>query len=128
MIQIECNPYYQQKKVVRFCKQNNITVTAYSPLRQANGLLRDPVLNEIAQKKGMTAAQVALKWNVQRGVVVIPKTLSPKRMAENLDIFKYQLTQDEMDKIDKIRPRPKHVDYRKTFRNHPDFYEDENNE
>ena len=84
-------------------------MTAYSPLRQANELLNEPVLKDIAKSHGKTVAQVALKWNVQRGVVVIQKTVHKNRMIENLDIFGFTLTPEEMNKINSMKPRDKVV-------------------
>lgn len=81
------------------------------------GMFTNPVLTEIGQAHGKTAAQVALRWNIQRGVVVIPKTVHKERMEHNLDIWDFALTREEMEKIDALDMGHSNiVDY-----NNPDF-------
>jgi diketogulonate reductase-like aldo/keto reductase len=108
VLQVEVHPYFQQPKLVNFCKEKGIVVTAYAPLGnmatpfrqegQAN-LLEDPVILEIAKKHNKSAAQVAIRWSTQRGLVVIPKSVSEHRIKENLNVFDFELTNDEMAKI-----------------------------
>jgi len=77
-------------------------VTAYCPLAKGR-VLNNPVIKELAGKKGKTPAQISLKWSVQKGNVVIPKASSHGHLAENTDIFGFELTPEEMDKIDSIK-------------------------
>jgi diketogulonate reductase-like aldo/keto reductase len=108
MQQVERHPYFDQNQLMKVCADLGIPLTAYCPLGSADNpgrkpddpvLLQDKVLAEIGEKYGKTAAQVALRWEVETGVVVIPKSVSPARIAQNLDICDFQLTQEDLDKI-----------------------------
>jgi D-xylose reductase len=114
--QIELHPYLTQARQVRFCQQEKIAVTAFSPLGAPSYLplgmatpeenvLLDPVVTAIAAHHGRTAAQIALRWGVQRGCAVIPKTQTPARLAENLAVFDFALTDTEMAAIDGLDRR-----------------------
>ncbi|XP_054157522.1 1,5-anhydro-D-fructose reductase-like [Oppia nitens] len=118
--QVECNPYYNQIKMLEFCKNNSILMTAYSPLRQGYDLLEEQQLREIAGNHNKTVAQVALRWNIQRGVAVIPKTVNPIHMRQNIYIFDFNLTDQEMQIIDGLKQRPKLLTLG-TARSHPDY-------
>uniref|UniRef100_A0A673W9A9 Aldo-keto reductase family 1 member D1 n=1 Tax=Salmo trutta TaxID=8032 RepID=A0A673W9A9_SALTR len=108
--QVECHPYFTQPKLLEYCRQNNIVIVGYSPLgtsRDASWvnlkcppLLEDEVLVSIAKKYRKNSAQVALRFNVQRGVVVIPKSFSAHRIKDNFQIFDFSLTEDEMKAIE----------------------------
>uniref|UniRef100_A0AAY5EPN3 NADP-dependent oxidoreductase domain-containing protein n=1 Tax=Electrophorus electricus TaxID=8005 RepID=A0AAY5EPN3_ELEEL len=108
--QIECHPYFTQPKMMQYCKQNDIIIVGYSPLGTSRDpswvnlknppLLEDKLLVAIAKKYNKNTAQIALRFNVQRGVVVIPKSFSPKRIKENFEIFDFFLTDDEMRAIE----------------------------
>ncbi len=100
--QIEFHPLIKESDLFEFCRENNITVTAYCPLAKGR-VLNNPVIKELAGKKGKTPAQISLKWSVQKGNVVIPKASSHGHLAENTDIFGFELTPEEMDKIDSIK-------------------------
>ncbi len=97
--QIEFHPYLQSKPLVAYCQQRGIQVEAWSPLMQAGALLADPTLAGIARKHGKTVAQVILRWDVQSGVVTIPKSVRPHRIAENAAIFDFELAAAEMSAI-----------------------------
>ena len=111
--QIEVHPYLQQAGLIEFCRRKNIAVTAYSPLgrpgaeparpflrnRGGERLINDAVIVEIAGRHKKTSAQVLLKWGVQRGTIVIPKSVTPSRIKENIDIFEFELSKDEMQNI-----------------------------
>jgi len=97
--QIEFHPYLQSRPLVEYCRAKGIQVEAWSPLMQAGAILHDPVLGGIAARHGKTAAQVILRWEVQGGVVTIPKSVHAARLAENADIFDFALSGEEMQAI-----------------------------
>lgn len=97
--QVECHPYLQQKELKDFCKKHNIYIEAYSPLMNGKKVLEDPVINELAEKYGKTPAQIILRWQIQTDVIVIPKTVTPARMKENINIFDFELNDEDMEKI-----------------------------
>ena len=110
VLQVETHPYLTQEKLLRYCQQEKIAYTAFSPLgaqsyfslgmaNAKEAVMANPVVTKIAKAVGKTVAQVLLRWGVQRGTAVIPKTSSRDRMVENLDIFGFELTQDQMDAI-----------------------------
>ncbi|EPS42827.1 hypothetical protein H072_3148 [Dactylellina haptotyla CBS 200.50] len=96
--QIEFHPWCQQRELVEYCKQQGIVVVAYSPLAQGTRL-GDPVVVEVAEKYGKTVAQVVLKWCLQSNVVIIPKSDNKKRMAQNMDLWGWELAEEDMEKI-----------------------------
>lgn len=101
--QVELHPFFAQNQALDTMKEFHIQAEAWGPIAEGkHGIFKHPILTEIGQKYGKTAAQVALKWNVQRGVVIIPKTTHRERMEENLDIWNFNLTEDDMDKINAL--------------------------
>jgi len=119
--QVECHPSLNQEKLRAFCEERGIVLTAYSPLGSPglvtamnegtsaipmNGarpnLLGDPKVKEIAAKHGKTTAQVLLRFQIQRGVVVVPKSVTPKRIQENYDILDFELTKEDMDFVNSL--------------------------
>ena len=90
-----------------FCKQNNIQLIAYSPLKHGKDLWNETILIEIGKRHNKTVAQVALRWNIQRGNVIIPKTVNKHRMIENFNIFDFVLSNDDMIQINSIPPMSK---------------------
>jgi len=98
-LQAEFHPYLDQRKLTAACRARGLVFTAYCPLGRGR-LLRDPALAEIAARKGRSIAQIALRWLVQQGnIVPIPRSSNAERMAENLDVFSFALTDDEMARI-----------------------------
>ena len=98
--QVELNPFFAQENALANMKNYGVQPMAWSPLAEGkHGIFSDPEMTEIGKKYGKTAAQVALRWNTQRGVVIIPKSSNPARMAQNLDIWDFSLTEDEMKTI-----------------------------
>lgn len=111
--QIELHPYLQQEKMLRWCHDNGILLTAYAPLGSRDrhpsmkgdnepSLLENPVINQIAGNHGMTPAQVLINWAVARGTIVIPKSVHKGRIIENLKAIDFELTADEMLKIEQL--------------------------
>lgn len=110
VLQIESHPQLTQEKLIRFCGQEDIAVTAFSPLgaesyyslnmaEENESVLRQPVIREIAAAVGRTPGQVVLRWGVQRGTSIVPKTARVERLEENLAIFDFELTKEQMEKI-----------------------------
>lgn len=97
--QVQYNPYFHQDELLSFCRENDVLLTAYSPL--AEGLaVEDETLSQIGERYGKSAAQVAIRWLVQQdGVITIPKTVKPDRIRDNLDVFDFELTDAEMGRI-----------------------------
>jgi 2,5-diketo-D-gluconate reductase A len=96
--QIEVHPYFTNDAVREYGQEYGIATEAWSPIAQG-GVLEDPVITEIADKVGKTPAQVVLRWHIQRGDIVFPKSVTPSRMQENFDIFDFELNQSDMDEI-----------------------------
>jgi diketogulonate reductase-like aldo/keto reductase len=94
--QIELHPNFPQAEARAFHSEHGIATEAWSPLGQGKGLLDDPVIAEIARKHGRTPAQVVLRWHLQLGNVVIPKSVTPSRIEENIDVFSFVLEDDDM--------------------------------
>ncbi len=102
--QVETHIYLQNHFLNDFCKQNGIQLEAYAPLlsKGINELLENETLNEIAKKYNKTVVQVNLRWFVDRGIVVIPKSVTPKRIESNYDIFDFQLDDEDLQAIRKL--------------------------
>ena len=100
--QIESHPLLPNTELVRWCQSNDIAVTAYSPLVQGGAVFTDSTVTSIADKHGVTPAQVLLRWNVERGVVVIPKSVTPKRIAQNAEVFGFGLDDDDMRRMESL--------------------------
>jgi diketogulonate reductase-like aldo/keto reductase len=98
-LQAECHPYLDQSKVIEACRRRGLVLTAYCPL--ARGRLHDdPVLADIARRTGKTFAQVALRWLMQQKIIAaIPRSSNPARIAQNIDVFDFELTADDMRRI-----------------------------
>ncbi|KAJ4713850.1 Aldo/keto reductase [Melia azedarach] len=118
--QVEMNPTWQQKKLREFCKEKSIHVTAYSPLGAYKdvwghkSIMESNVLEEIAKAKRKTKAQIALRWVYEQGVSIVPKSLNKDRMKENLQIFDWCLTEEEVKRINQL-PQQKAVYFAKTI-------------
>jgi len=98
--QFEIHPFCINQGLIDYCKQKNIVVEAYSSLaRKEDFLMKDPLLTKIASKYNKTVAQVALKWAVQNGWVILPKSKTSKFIEENIDIYDFELTNEEMSNI-----------------------------
>ena len=97
--QIELHPLLPQRELRAFHQEHGIVTESWSPLGQGKGLLDHPTLAEVAAKHGKTPAQIVLRWHVELGLVVIPKSITPARIRENLDLFGFSLDADDMAKI-----------------------------
>ena len=98
--QVELHPFFQQENALALMKEYGVQPEAWGPFAEGkHGIFTHPVLTEIGQKYGKTAAQVALRWNVQRGVVVIPKSVHRERMEQNLAIWDFALSESDMKAI-----------------------------
>ena len=101
--QVELHPFFQQENALALMKDYGVLPEAWGPFAEGNhGIFTHPVLTAIGQKYGKSAAQVALRWNVQRGVIVIPKSVHKERMEQNIDIWDFQLTNEDMAEIAKL--------------------------
>ena len=101
--QIERHPYWNRQKELDYCNKHGITIEAYSPFGGTGAIiLNEPVLKEIGAKYGKTPAQIIIRWNLQRNVVVFPKSTSKSRMQENQQVFDFQLAESDMIKIDAL--------------------------
>lgn len=101
--QVELHPHIfaQQRELLKFCDDNDIVVEAYSPLAQGD-LLDDPVVEDVARLANKTPAQVLLRWAIEHGTVPIPKSGSKERIAENFEVFDFELSDQDMDLLDSI--------------------------
>jgi len=111
VLQVEAHPYFQQKALLEFCKHHGIVLTAFSPLANNQhmfrkegqpNLLEDKSVADIAKKYKKTPAQVVLRWAIQRDTVVIPKSIKRQRLEENIKIFDFKLSSDDMAAIDRL--------------------------
>ena len=101
--QIELHPEFPQEDLREFHQQHGIVTESWGPLGQGKGLLENPQIVEVAQRKDRTPAQVVLRWHVQLGCVVIPKSVNPDRIRENINIFDFELDDADMAEISKVR-------------------------
>ncbi len=99
--QIEFHPGYWQQELVEYCKRKNIAVEAWSPFARGK-VLENHVLKEIANKHNKSVSQICLRWIIQHDVIVIPKSTSPKRIEENINLFDFELTPSEMELINDL--------------------------
>lgn len=99
--QVEFHPYFTQEKLRKYLEAQNIYMESWSPFMNAQ-ILNDETLNEIGKEVNKTAAQVIIKWNMQHNVVVIPKSVTSSRIEENIDVFDFKLSADQMKRIDDL--------------------------
>ncbi len=113
VLQVELHPYLTQEKLLRFCQESDVAVTGFSPLgalsyfslkmaEPEESVVDQPVIRQIADQHQKTAAQVVLRWAIQRGTSIVPKTTSPERLVENLALFDFELSGDEMAAISEL--------------------------
>lgn len=115
--QVELHPDYPQPQLRSFHSEHGIATEAWSPLGQGKALLTDPVLVKIAEKHGRTVAQVVLRWHLQNGIIVIPKSVTPSRIRENLDVTGFELDAEDLAVIatiatdNRLGPDPQTFDW-----------------
>ena len=116
--QIELHPYLSQQPLVSFCTQHNIKVESWSPFcAKKNNLLDESILKDLGKKYKKSAAQIVLRWNIDRGLIVIPKSSNPSRQAENLDVFDFKLSTEDVELInslnkdERVGPNPDEVGF-----------------
>lgn len=109
--QVECHPLLNQLELQKYCESKRIYITAWSPLMQGN--LDVPLLQDLAAKYGKTPAQIVLRWDLQRGLITIPKSVNPERIRENADIFDFELSAEDMAAINGLNQN-------RRFGSHPD--------
>jgi len=113
VLQVEMHPYLTQQNLLRFCQEENITVTAFSPFGASSyvplnmaganeSVLDDPEVIAIAGDLGKTPGQIVLRWAIQRGTVTIPKTQTVSHLKDNIELFEFALSETEMTRIDKL--------------------------
>nr|XP_051690920.1 1,5-anhydro-D-fructose reductase isoform X5 [Oryctolagus cuniculus] len=121
--QIECHPYLTQKNLIGFCQERDVSVTAYYPFGSSwkgVDLMDDPVLQRIAQNHGKTPAQILLRFQIQRNVTVIPIALNPHHINENIQVFDFELKEEDMDAILGLDKNLRWVTF-PTTENHKDY-------
>ncbi|WP_368298301.1 aldo/keto reductase [Cytobacillus firmus] len=99
--QVELHPLLSQKELREFCSEHNIKVQAWSPIARGR-VLEDSDIKEIAERHNKSAAQIILRWHLQNGIMVIPKSVKKDRLRENADIFDFELTEDEMRQMNAL--------------------------
>jgi len=97
--QFECHPYLTQDDLREFCGQHQIAVEGWAPLARGGELLADPEIGTIAERAGKTPAQVVLRWHIERGDIIFPKSVTPARVRENFSIFDFELSSEEVATI-----------------------------
>ena len=98
--QVETHPFFQREDLLAVAKEYNVAIEAWGPFAEGKfGIFTHPVLTKIGEKYGKTAAQVALRWNLDRGVIVLPKSVTPERIVANIDVFDFTLSPEDMAEI-----------------------------
>jgi len=100
--QFECHPFLSQQPLIAHCAKHGIKITAYSPLGSGKLALTEPRCVAIADKYNKSAAQLFIRWQIQRGVVVIPKSVTPSRLAQNMDVFGFEISEEDMAAMDAL--------------------------
>ncbi|XP_077025655.1 aldo-keto reductase family 1 member C4-like isoform X5 [Tamandua tetradactyla] len=128
--QVECHPYLNQRKLLDFCKSKDIVLVAYSALgsqrekrwvdQNSPVLLDDPVLCDLAKKHKRTPALIALRYQIQRGVVVLAKSFNEKRIKENMQVFEFQLSEEDMKVLDGLNQNIRYF-HAKFAIGHPEY-------
>lgn len=98
--QVECNPFFQQKELKALLAEHDVKIEAYQPLGSGNAaMLSHPAVTKIAEKYGKNAGQIVLRFELQEGLIILPSSTNPERIAGNIDLFDFELTEEEMNAI-----------------------------
>ncbi len=114
--QIELHPYFSQLKLREFCNKNNILIESWSPIAKGR-VAEDSVLKKIGEKYDKTAVQITVRWHIQLGFITIPKSVKPERIIKSIDVFDFELTDEDMKKIndlnknERLGPDPDNFDF-----------------
>ncbi|WP_055668985.1 aldo/keto reductase [Desnuesiella massiliensis] len=114
--QVEFHPQFPQTEIMEICKKHNIQLEAWGPLMQGK-IFEIPLMRELAEKYNKTISQIALRWDLQMGVVTIPKSITPERIKENMNIFDFEISKEDMDRIaqlnigERVGPDPDHITF-----------------
>ena len=103
VVQVECHPFYQQEELLTFLKEHHIQMEAWGSFAEGKkNIFENPILKEIGQKYGKTTAQVILRWNIQRGIIPLTKSIHSNRIKENLSVLDFELSQEDMKSISQL--------------------------
>lgn len=118
VLQVECHPYLAQNELIAHCQARGLEVTAYSPLGSSDRawrhpnepvLLEDPVVLALAEKHGRSPAQILLRWQVQRKVICVPKSVTPSRILQNIQVFDFTFSPEEMKQLDALNKNWRYI-------------------
>ncbi|XP_008824668.2 aldo-keto reductase family 1 member A1-like, partial [Nannospalax galili] len=118
VLQVECHPYLAQSELIAHCQARGLEVTAYSPLGSSDRawrhpdepvLLEEPVVLALAEKYGRSPAQILLRWQVQRKVITIPKSITPSRILQNIQVFDFSFSPEEMKQLDALNKNWRYI-------------------
>jgi aldehyde reductase len=118
--QVECHPYLTQNKLKEFCESNGVLLTGYAPLGSAkrswagpeeDAILDEPVVKQLANKYKKTNAQVLIKFQIQRGVIVIPKSSNPERQKENFDVWDFELSKEDIISLESLNKNARYFEF-----------------
>ena len=103
VLQVECHPYYQQNELKKRLEKYGTVIEAWYPIGHGDkGLINEPLFTKLGQKYGKTNVQIILRWHIQEGTIVFPRSTNPVHIKENFEIFDFELTEDEMNEIRKL--------------------------
>jgi len=103
VLQVECHPYYQQNELKKRIEKYGTVIEAWYPIGHGDkGLINEPLFTKLGQKYGKTNVQIILRWHIQEGTIIFPRSTNPVHIKENFEIFDFELTQDEMNEIRKL--------------------------
>ncbi|MGZ4163792.1 MAG: aldo/keto reductase, partial [Tumebacillaceae bacterium] len=109
--QVEFHPFLTQQHIYDFCQANGIQMEAWSPLMRGGEVLNHPLLQELSHKYGKTPAQVILRWDLDKGLVTIPKSVNENRIRENADLFDFKLDAEDIAKLNGLNQNKRSLDY-----------------